>query len=73
MSGLLKKVRGMISPSHADKAGDAVEKHVTEKRVDGLLERAPGGGAIADKTPADLNTQAGDAVRGRLGWKKPNA
>ncbi|CAN5253049.1 MAG: hypothetical protein H0V47_13500 [Chloroflexia bacterium] len=71
MSGWLKKVRSKISPSHADKAGDTVEKHVTEKRVDGLLGSVPGGSAVADKTPADLNTQAGDVVRGRLGWKKP--
>lgn len=73
MSGWLKKVRDRVSPSHADKAADAVEKHATEDRADALLERAPGGGAIAGQTPADLNTQAGGAVRGRLGWKKPDA
>lgn len=73
MSGWLKKVRDRVSPSQADKAGDASEKHVTEERVDSLLERAPGGSAIAGKTPADLNTQAGGAVRGTLGWKKPDA
>ena len=73
MSGWLKKVRDRISPSHADKAGDAVEKHATEERVDSRLERAPGGGAIAGQTPADLKTKAGDGVRGRLGWKKPDA
>lgn len=73
MSGWLNKVRRRISPSHADKVADAVEEHATEERVDSVLERAPGGEKLADKTPDDLNTQAGGTVRNRLGWKKPDA
>ena len=73
MSGLLKKLRQRISPSHADTIADAVEKNVTEERVDSAAERLPGGSTIADKTPEDLNTRAADATRGTLGWKKPES
>lgn len=67
MSGLLKKIRDMISPSHADSAADAAEEHLNEERVDSVLGRVPGGSSLTDKTPDDLNTRAGDAIRDNLG------
>lgn len=71
MSGLLKKIRDMISPSHADSAADAAEKHVTEERVDSAAGRVPGGSHLADRTPDDLNTRTGDTIRDNLGREKP--
>lgn len=73
MSGWLNRLRGKVSPEHADKAADAVEENVTEERVDSVLNRVPGGKSLTDKTPDDIGKRAGDAVRSNLGSKDPDA
>ena len=70
MSGLFDKAKNMVSGENAEKLADAVEKNVTEEKVDGLLGKVPGGDKLTDKTPADLNTKLGDAIRDNLGDKK---
>ena len=69
MSGILNKIKNLITPDRADQAADAIEKNATEERVDSMLNRVPGGSNLADKTPDDLNTKAADAVRDNLGDK----
>lgn len=71
MSGLLAKLKNMISPSHAEQAADAIEKNVTDERVDDALTRVPGGDQIADKVPDDVGEKAADATRSTFGEKDP--
>lgn len=71
MSGWLDKIKSMISPSRGEQAADAIEKNVTDERVDSVMNRVPGGSKLADKVPDDINTKAADAVRDNFGEKKP--
>lgn len=73
MSGWFNKLRGKVSSEQAEKAADAIEKNVTEERVDSVLNKVPGGQSLADKTPDDIGERAADAVRSNLGNKKPEA
>jgi hypothetical protein len=69
MSGWLDKIKKQLTPERSEKAADSIEKNLTKERVDSALNRVPGGSRMADKTPSDLNTKVGDAVRG-LGDKQ---
>ena len=71
MSGLLAKLKNMISPSHAEQAADAVEQNVTKERVEQVVTKAPGGDQIADKVPDNVGEQAADMTRDALGADKP--
>lgn len=71
MSGWLDKIKNMISPSRGEQAADAIEKNLTDERVDSAMNRVPGGSNLADKVPDDINTKAADAVRDNFGEKKP--
>lgn len=63
MSGLIDKIKSLISPERADQAADQVERNVTDERVDSTLERVPGGDKVEDKVPDDVGEQAADKIR----------
>jgi hypothetical protein len=70
VSGWLKKARDIATPENVSKAADAIEENLTADKIDAVLDKAPGGDALADMVPDDLNTQAADALRKNLGDKK---
>jgi hypothetical protein len=67
MSGLIAKIKGMFTSERADQAADAVEKNVTDERVDSAMSRVPGGERVADKVPDDVGEKAADAIRDAAG------
>lgn len=71
MSGLLAKLKNMISPSHADQAADAIEKNVTDEKIDQVVSKVPGGDQIADKIPDNVGEKAADLTRDTFGDSKP--
>lgn len=72
MTGWIKKAIDAAS-EHSEKIAGALEENLTSDKVDAVLAKAPGGKALADKVPDDLNIQAAKAVRENLGEddKKP--
>ncbi|MEZ4521296.1 MAG: hypothetical protein R3A46_06595 [Thermomicrobiales bacterium] len=63
MSGLIDKIKAMLTPDRANQAADQVEKHVTDDRVDQAVRRAPGGQHVAGKVPENVGEQAADKIR----------
>lgn len=63
MSGLIDKLKRMISPDNADKAADSIEENVTDERVDNAVNRAPGGEHVAGRVPDDVGQKAADKTR----------
>lgn len=71
MSGLLAKLKNMISPSQAEQAADAIEKNVTDEKVDQVVSKVPGGDQIAAKIPDNVGEKAADLTRDTFGDNKP--
>lgn len=69
MTGWIKKAKDAAS-EHSEKIADTLEENLTADKVDAVLGKAPGGKALADKIPDDLNVQAAKAVRENLGDEK---
>lgn len=67
MSGIINKIRQMISPEQADKAADQMEKHVTDERVDQAASRVPGGEKLANKVPDNPGEKMADTTREHFG------
>jgi hypothetical protein len=67
MSGLIAKIKGMFTSERADQAADAIEKNVTDERVDAAMSRVPGSERFADKVPDDIGEKAADAIRDAAG------
>jgi len=67
MSGLLAKAKALFSRERADQAADAIEKNVTDQRVDQALNKVPGGDKLADKVPDNVGQKAADAIREHAG------
>ncbi|MFW6074875.1 MAG: hypothetical protein ACOC9Y_04720 [Chloroflexota bacterium] len=63
MSGLLDKLKRMISPERSDQAADKIEENVTDERVDNTLDRAPGGERAKEHVPDDVGQKAADKTR----------
>lgn len=63
MSGLIDKIKSMLSPDRANQAADQVETHVTDERVDQAVSRAPGGQHVAGRVPDNVGEQAADKIR----------
>lgn len=63
MSGLIDKIKSLISPERADQAADQVEQNVTDERIDQTAERVPGGERAAEHVPEDAGEKAGDTIR----------
>jgi len=72
MSGLLAKIKNMISPSHAEKAADTIEQKATDQRVDDTLNRVPGGDKVAEHVPDNVGEKAADMTRDTFGEKQPD-
>lgn len=63
MSGLIDKIKNLISPDKGNQAADTIEEHVTDERIDQTLGKVPGGDQIADKVPDNVGEQAADLTR----------
>jgi hypothetical protein len=69
MSGLIAKIKGMLSPDRANQAADTIEKNVTDERIDQGMQRVPGADRVADKVPDNVGEKAADAIRDHAGDK----
>jgi hypothetical protein len=71
MSGLIAKLKSMISPDRAEKAADTIEQNVTDQRVDDALKRVPGGDKVGEHVPDNVGEKAADATRDTFGKREP--
>lgn len=71
MSGLIGRLKGLLSPSTSDSVADAIEEHVTAERVDAVLDKVPGGDMARDHVPDNIGEQIGGAARGFTGADEP--
>ncbi|HLT21407.1 MAG TPA: hypothetical protein VKZ96_18270 [Thermomicrobiales bacterium] len=67
MSGLLAKIKSLITPDRANQAADAIEKNVTDQRVDQAMGRVPGADRFADRVPDNVGEKAADTIRDQAG------
>lgn len=67
MSGWFGKLKGMFGSQVSDAVPDIIEEQVTAERIDGVLDKIPGGEMVRDHVPEDTGQQIGGATRGFLG------
>ncbi len=63
MSGIIDKIKSMFSSEQANQVADAVEKNVTDERVDQVASKIPGADKVADKVPDNVGEKAAGAIR----------
>lgn len=64
--GLLDKVKNLgkkVDSDEINRAADAVEKNVTDERVDQAMKRVPGGDKLEGKVPDNVGEKAADKMR----------